>query len=157
MTSLMRLARKFAIYMPASRNDGPRRGPALRPKKKKLKVPEMVVRIPALAVAVIVAFIASAIADEQQVGRWAVDAEHCRYGGDSHQTAPLTVTPTALKWAAESCTIGKMYKADRALYIEGRCQNSAGLLTKHPITPAMKGQRLAVTWNGEHTEMQRCP
>jgi hypothetical protein len=29
-------------------------------------------------------------------------------------------------------------------------------MTKHPITLAMKGERLAVTWNGEHTEMQRC-
>ena len=113
-------------------------------------------RTSVLAVAVIVALTVSAAADEQQVGRWAVDAEHCGYGGDTHQTAPLTVTPTALNWAAESCTIGKMYKADRALYIEGRCSNSAGLMTKHPITLAMKGQRLAVTWNGEHTEMQRC-
>jgi hypothetical protein len=95
-------------------------------------------------------------AEEQQVGRWAVDAQHCGYGGDTHQTSALTVTPTTLKWAAESCTIGKMYKADRALYIEGRCSNSTGLLTKHPITLAMKGERLAVTWNGEHTEMQRC-
>jgi len=108
-----------------------------------------------LAVAGIVALTVSAGAEEQQVGRWAVDAEHCGYGGDTHQTAPLTVTPATLKWAAESCTIGKMYKADRALYIEGRC-SSGGTMTKHPITLAMKGQRLAVTWNGAQTEMQRC-
>ena len=30
-------------------------------------------------------------------------------------------------------------------------------MTRHPITLAMKGERLAVTWNGEHTEMRRCP
>ena len=98
----------------------------------------------------------SAFATEPQVGRWAVDMEHCGGAGDTRHSAPLTVTPTSLRWAEESCTIGKMYKADRALYIEGRCSNSAGLMTKHPITLAMKGQRLAVTWNGEHTEMQRC-
>ena len=51
--------------------------------------------------------------------------------------------------------VGKMYKADRALYIEGRCSNG-GALTRHPITLAMKGERLAVTWNGEHSEMTRC-
>jgi hypothetical protein len=50
-----------------------------------------------------------------------------------------------------------MYKADQALYIEGRCSNSAGLMAKHPITLAMKGERLVVTWNGEHAEMSRCP
>ena len=117
----------------------------------------MVMRASVSIVAVIFALTVSASAEEQQVGRWAVDAQHCGYGGDTRQSAPLTVTPTSLKWAAESCTIGKMYKADRALYIEGRCSNSTGLMTKHPITLAMKGERLAVTWNGEHTEMQRCP
>ena len=83
-------------------------------------------------------------------------AELQRRRGDTHASAPLTVTPTTLRWAAESCTIGKMYKADRALYIEARC-SSGGTMTRHPITLAMKGERLAVTWNGEHTEMKRCP
>src|SRR5437763_11038323 len=117
----------------------------------------MVMRTSVSIVAVTVALTVSAAAEEQQVGRWAVDAQHCGYGGDTRRNAPLTVTPRALNWAAESCTIGKMYKADRALYIEGRCSNGAGLMTKHPITLAMKGERLAVTWNGEHIEMQRCP
>ena len=101
--------------------------------------------------------VSSAQAGEAIEGRWAVDAQRCGYGGDTRQTAPLTVTPTSLKWAAESCTIGKMYKADRALYIEGRCSNGEGLMKKHPITLAMKGEQLAVTWNAEHTEMKRCP
>ena len=99
----------------------------------------------------------SALATEPQVGRWAIDAARCGGAGDTHQSAPLTVTPTAMRWAGESCAIGKMYKADRALYIEGRCSNGDGLMKKHPITLAMKGERLAVTWNGEHTEMSRCP
>jgi len=98
----------------------------------------------------------AASASEPQVGRWAVDEQHCS-GGDTMKTSALTVTPTSLRWAAEYCTIGKMYKADRALYIEGRCSNGDGLMKKHPITLAMKGERLAVTWNGEHTEMSRCP
>ena len=97
-----------------------------------------------------------ALASEPQFGRWAVDGQHCGYGGDTFQTSPLTVTETTLRWAGESCSIGKMYKADRALYIEGRCSRD-GIMTKHPITLAMKGERLAVTWNGEHSEMRRCP
>ena len=52
-----------------------------------------------------------------------------RRRGDTLTPAPLTVTPTSLRWAAESCTIGKMYKADRALYIEGRC-SSGGMMTQ---------------------------
>jgi hypothetical protein len=109
-----------------------------------------------VAAAIFFALTVSAFADEQQVGRWAVDAQHCGHGGDTRKTAPLTVTPTTLRWSDESCTVGKMYKAERALYIEGRCSNGAGLMTKHPITLAMKGERLAVTWNGEQLELQRC-
>src|SRR3954447_450333 len=47
----------------------------------------------------------SASASEPQVGRWAVDAQSCGGGGDTHHSAPLTVTPTSLRWAAESCAI----------------------------------------------------
>ena len=101
-------------------------------------------------------FALPAFATEPQVGRWAVDAQHCGGAGDTHQSAPLTVTPTSMRLAAETCTVGKMYKADQALYIEAHCSNRNGLMVKHPITLAMKGERLAVTWNGEHAEMQRC-
>jgi hypothetical protein len=110
-----------------------------------------------IATAALLGAAGSGFAIEPQVGRWAVDASRCGGSGDTHQSAPLTVTPNSLRWAAESCTIGKMYKADRALYIEGRCSNGDGLMKKHPITLAMKGEHLAVTWNGEHVEMKRCP
>jgi hypothetical protein len=91
-----------------------------------------------------------ASATEPQFGRWAIDPQHCS------GVSSLTVTPTTVQRSGEFCTIGKMYKADRALYIEGRCSNG-GLMTRHPITLAMKGERLAVTWSGERIEMQRCP
>jgi len=93
---------------------------------------------------------------EPQVGHWAADVQHCAGGGDTMKTAPLTVRANSLRWLSEYCSIGKMYKAERALYIEGRCSRD-GIMTKHPITLAMKGERLAVTWNGEHSEMRRCP
>jgi len=90
-------------------------------------------------------------AAEPQFGRWAADPQSCS------AAALLTVTATTVRRSEESCTIGKMYKADRALYIEGRC-SSGGAMTRHPITLQMKGERLAVTWNGERLqEMQRCP
>ena len=108
-----------------------------------------------LLVALIVfAHATPAFASEPQFGRWAVDPQHC---ASDTKAGPLVVTPTSASLASETCTFGKMYKADRALYIEGRCSGSAGLMIKHPITLAMKGERLAVTWNGEHTEMKRCP
>ena len=109
-----------------------------------------------LATATLIGAAGFALASEPQFGRWAVDQQFCRGGGDTHRSAPLIVGATTLTWANEFCAVGKMYKADRALYIEGRCSNG-GALTRHPITLAMKGERLAVTWNGEHTEMKRCP
>jgi hypothetical protein len=115
------------------------------------------VKIIGVVTAVLLGAAGGAFAAEPQVGRWAVDASRCGGAGATHHLAPLTVTPTSLRWAAESCTIGKMYKADRALYIEGRCSDVEGLMKKHPITLAMKGERLAVTWNGEQVEMTRCP
>ena len=62
-------------------------------------------------------------AAEAQVGRWAVDLQQCEDGGDT-KAAPLTVTTGALRWGSEYCTIGKMYKAERTLYIEGRCSRT---------------------------------
>ena len=110
----------------------------------------------AFVAAVLLAATGFACASEPQFGRWAVDQQFCRGGGDTHRSAPLIVGATTLTWASEFCMVGKMYKADRALYIEGRCSNG-GAMARHPITLAMKGERLAVTWNGEHTEMKRCP
>ncbi len=98
---------------------------------------------------------APALAAEPQVGRWATDLQHCS-GSSAPRAAPLIVAPTTLTWATEFCTVGKMYKAARALYIEGRCSNG-GATTRRAITLAMKGERLAVTWGGEQTEMKRCP
>lgn len=111
----------------------------------------------AIAMAALLGAAGNALASEPQFGRWAIDAQHCGGVGDTYRTSPLSVTPTSLRWAAETCMIGKMYKADQALYIEGRCSNGMGLMVRHPITLAMKGQNLAVTWAGEHTEMKRCP
>ena len=104
-----------------------------------------------LTVLAAVIAVAPASANEPQFGRWAADPQSCP------GLASLTVTATTVRRSAESCTIGKMYKADRALYIEGRC-STGGTVTRHPITLQMKGERLAVTWNGERLqEMQRCP
>lgn len=98
-----------------------------------------------------ISFASTAFATEPQYGRWAVGQQHC--SGDT-KAGPLTVTATTVTLAAESCTVGKMYKADRGLYIEGRCSNG----TRHPISLEMKGERLVVRWNGDSAqEMQRCP
>jgi hypothetical protein len=108
------------------------------------------------ALAVAFALVAGpALAAEPQVGRWATDLQNCS-GSCAPRAAPLIVAPTTLTWATEFCTVGKMYKAERALYIEGRCSNG-GAMMRRAITLAMKGERLAVNWGGEQTEMKRCP
>ncbi len=109
-----------------------------------------------VSVALVLASVAQANATEPQVGRWAVDPQNCTGGGNTYQTSALTVTPRTVSWASEYCTIGKMYKAASALYIEGRC-SKGGLAITHPITLAMKGERLAVTWAGTKSELKRCP
>jgi hypothetical protein len=108
------------------------------------------VKVLLVAVTALIGSMTLVFAAEPQFGRWAVDSQHC--SGDT-KAGPLTVTATSATLASEYCTFGKMYKADRALYIEGRCSNGM----RHPITLAMKGDRLAVTWNGEQSEMRRCP
>lgn len=106
-------------------------------------------RLPVALIALLL--VSPAFATEPQIGHWATDPQNCSGSGS------LTVTSTTVRRSGESCTIGKMYKADRALYIEGRCSNGSAM-TRHPITLQMKGERLAVTWNGERLqEMQRCP
>jgi hypothetical protein len=91
-----------------------------------------------------------AVASEPQFGRWAVDPQHC--SGDT-KAGSLVVTPNSVSLASESCAIGKMYKADRGLYIEGRCQNGS----RHPISLEMKGDHLVLRWAAEPPqEMRRC-
>jgi hypothetical protein len=105
-----------------------------------------------LSVAVAAALLtaAPASATEPQFGRWAVDAQHC--SGDT-KAGPLVVTASSVSLASETCTFGKMYKADRGLYIEGRCSTGA----RHPISLVMKGDRLVVKWAAEPPrEMRRC-
>jgi hypothetical protein len=65
-----------------------------------------------------------AFAADPQIGRWAADPQSCRNPGETHASAPLTVMPTALRWADEYCTIGKMYKAENALYIEAAARRT---------------------------------
>jgi hypothetical protein len=91
-----------------------------------------------------------AFASEPQFGRWAVDSAHCSGGT---KAGPLVVTANSASLASETCSFGKMYKADRGLYIEGRCSNGV----RHPISLEMKGDRLVVRWNSEPPqEMRRC-
>ena len=92
-----------------------------------------------------------ALANEPQFGRWAVDPQHC---SSDTKAGPLIVTPSSVRLASETCMFGKVYKADRGLYIEGRCSTGS----RHPISLTMKGERLVLRWSGDAPqEMQRCP
>ena len=107
----------------------------------------------AVVTAVLLGAVGAALAAEPQVGRWAVDASRCGGAGDTHQSAALTVTPTSLRWAVESCTIGKMYKA-KAVYVQAHCGSKGDV----SVTLDAQGDRMKVTWNRAKTEeMRRCP
>jgi len=64
-----------------------------------------------IVAALALAWAGPAFASEPQHGRWAIDAQHC--SGDT-KAGPLTVTANSVSLASESCTFGKMYKADGA-------------------------------------------
>jgi len=98
------------------------------------------------------ACVTPAVGSEPQFGRWAADPQHCSGSGDT-KAGPLVVTASSVSLASETCAFGKMYKADRGLYIEGRCSTGA----RHPISLVMKGDRLVVRWATEPPqEMRRC-
>ena len=107
-------------------------------------------KVYSLAAMLLAVLTCPALANEPQFGRWAVDPQHC--SGET-KAGPLVVTASSVTLAAETCTFGKMYKADRGLYIEGRCSTGA----RHPISLEMKGDRLVVRWAAEPPqEMRRC-
>jgi hypothetical protein len=108
------------------------------------------VKICSAAAVLLAALACPASATEPQFGRWAIDSQHC---SGWTKAGPLVVTANSVSLASETCTFGKMYKADRGLYIEGRCSSGG----RHPISLVMKGDRLVVKWAGEPPqEMRRC-
>ena len=96
-------------------------------------------------------------AQEPINGRWAIDPEGCKIGGDTTETAPLYVTDKTLKWWVADCRIGKSYKIGKALYIQARCSNEG---SRHSISVKLdliSPDRLAVVWDGSKgKDMRRC-
>ena len=107
-----------------------------------------------LAACVIAAWVSSAYAAEQFVGRWAVNAEVCAsHGGSSAATSALVATGTSLWWFDGYCSIGKMYKA-KAVYVQAHCGSKGDV----SVTLDATGDRMKVTWNKAKPEdMRRCP
>jgi hypothetical protein len=97
--------------------------------------------------------VSSALAQEQFVGRWAVNPEMCNGHGDSAATASLVATDTSLWWFDGYCRIGKMYKA-RAVYVQAHCLGKGDV----PVTLDAEGNRMKVTWGkAKPEELKRCP
>jgi hypothetical protein len=105
------------------------------------------------ACAIAAAWVSSAQAAEQFVGRWAVNAEVCAsHGGSSAATSALVATGTSLWWFDGYCSIGKMYKA-KAVYVQAHCGAK-----DVPVTLDAEGNRMRVTWGGtKFEELKRCP
>ena len=84
----------------------------------------------------------SASAQEEFVGRWAVNAEMCSGHGDTAATSALVATDTSLWWFDGYCRIGKMYKA-KAFYVQVHCGEKGDV----SVTLDASGDRMRVTWN----------
>ncbi len=98
----------------------------------------------------------SAQADERFLGRWAIDAAGCRFGGGSAETTPLVVTDTSVAWFPGYCTIKKSYLIGDGLYLQAQCLRD-GQSRVMPIGLQLKGKKLLVTWDqAKASEMQRC-
>jgi hypothetical protein len=94
----------------------------------------------------------AALAQEQFIGRWAVNPEVCSsHGGSTAASSALVATDTSLWWFDGYCRIGKMYKA-KAVYVQAHCGgNDVG------VTLDAQGNTMRVTWGkGKPEELKRC-
>lgn len=98
---------------------------------------------------------AVAVAAETVAGRWGDDAS-CGalfFSAD----APLTVTDYAVRWQADSCRIGRMYKTGDTVHIQALCWDLAGERSV-PVSLRPHGGRIAVTWDRtRRADLKRCP
>jgi len=110
------------------------------------------VRIVLAAGVAVAASTATASAEEQFVGRWAVKSDLCSsHGGETPETSALVATDTSLWWYEGYCRIGKMYKTT-AVYVQAHCSGKDVGVSLDP-----KGDRMKVVWGGKAQELRRCP
>jgi hypothetical protein len=99
------------------------------------------------------AWVQSARAAEQFVGRWAIKPDVCAsHSGSTAATSALVATDTSLSWFDGHCRIGKMYKA-KVVYVQVHCSGN-----DVPVTLDAAGNRMRVTWGrAKPEELVRCP
>ena len=94
--------------------------------------------------------------EETWVGRWASDPAACNLAGRTLATAPLIATESALRWFADTCRIGKIYKIGQTVHIQAHCfgdENARAI----PVALTPRGDRLAVAWGKAPVEeLRRC-
>jgi hypothetical protein len=116
-----------------------------------------VVKCAALLVAISVLGTASVFAEDPTIGRWVVDLSSCTGVDSTPAQSPLIITSNALRWSADSCRIGRSYRAGDTVHIEAFCSGEAGQRTI-PVSLRSHGDRLQVSWNrGAVADMRRCP
>jgi len=93
-------------------------------------------------------------ATEDVMGRWGSDTSACEFGLGAK---PFVVTSYAVRWAGDSCRIGRMYKTGDTVHIQAFCWGETG---EHsvPVSLHPHAGKLSVTWDrGALGDMQRCP
>ena len=115
----------------------------------------MIGRISAAAAALAISA-GPALSAEPWIGRWSIDPAGCDRYGDTASTSPLIVTDTALRWLANVCRVGKIYKIGQDAHIEAHCWGD-GKSGTVPISLKPRGDKLTVIWaNASAGEMRRC-
>lgn len=88
-------------------------------------------------------------------GRWALDPAACEAYFFS-ENAPLVVTDSSVRWKADSCRIGRMYKTGDTVHIQAQCWGEGGERSV-PVSLRPHAGRLEVRWDRVRSgDLKRC-
>jgi len=112
----------------------------------------------AAVVFVLSGFSATSIQAAESVnGKWAADLAFCERFFATAAESPLIVTDSAVRWSADACRIGRVYKTGETVHLEAICWGDGGERSI-PVSLRPHAGRLAVTWDhGARGDLKRCP
>jgi len=95
-------------------------------------------------------------AAEPMTGRWAADPSSCAEQDTASAQAVLVVSNEEMRWAGDTCRIGRSYRTGNTLHVEVFC---AGKARKRgiPVSLHLAGNRLSMVWNHvARGDLRRC-
>jgi hypothetical protein len=96
-------------------------------------------------------------AAEPMTGRWAADPSSCAEQDTASAQAVLVVSNEAMRWAGDTCRIGRSYRTGNTLHVEAFCSGK-GRKRRIPVSLRLHGDRVFVIWNrAARGDLRRCP